>query len=132
MEQQDTQLHPETEKATTCYLKWFNTAKGFGFVVPEGSTDDVFLHASILQRGGHPIIGKGALLSCVVDKSDNGYFVKDVVNVIQPGECPFAKKKSSNPFSSLNQRVYEISCITKLEIWHKLKIWCKMLLENCG
>ncbi|MGB1077054.1 MAG: cold shock domain-containing protein [Bdellovibrionales bacterium] len=103
MEQEIAKPQQNVQTATTCYLKWFNTAKGFGFVVPEGATDDVFLHASILQRGGHPIIGKGALLSCVVDKSDNGYFVKDVLKIIQPGECPFAK--SDEEIETLGEHV---------------------------
>lgn len=34
-------------------VKWFNNAKGFGFVVPEGSTDDVFAHFSQIQMEGY-------------------------------------------------------------------------------
>ncbi len=92
MSDQDT--HPESakDKAQICTLKWFNTAKGFGFVVPENTTYDVFLHASILQGGGHPLIGKGAILSCHIDQSDNGYFVRDVIEVLQAGESLFAKE----------------------------------------
>ena len=81
----------DQDQAMVCHLKWFNTSKGFGFVVPENDTRDVFLHASVLQRGGHPLVGKGALLSCVLEESENGLFVKDIVNVIEAGECPFAK-----------------------------------------
>ena len=33
-------------------VKWFNTQKGFGFIKPEGSSQDVFVHISALQAAG--------------------------------------------------------------------------------
>jgi CspA family cold shock protein len=34
-------------------VKWFNNTKGFGFIVPNGSTDDVFAHFSQIQMDGY-------------------------------------------------------------------------------
>ncbi len=33
-------------------VKWFNPAKGFGFVAPEDKSKDVFIHISALERAG--------------------------------------------------------------------------------
>ena len=33
-------------------VKWFNTAKGFGFIAPEGGRKDVFVHISSVERAG--------------------------------------------------------------------------------
>lgn len=33
-------------------VKWFNETKGFGFIAPEGSDKDVFVHISAVQAAG--------------------------------------------------------------------------------
>jgi CspA family cold shock protein len=33
-------------------VKWFNKIKGYGFIVPEGGGDDVFVHVTVLEKSG--------------------------------------------------------------------------------
>lgn len=69
-------------------LKWFNAAKGFGFVIPEDNPVDAFLHITQLQRIGMHGLGEGAVILCAVDHGDKGATVTRVAEVITPGNLP--------------------------------------------
>lgn len=40
-------------------VKWFNPAKGFGFIAPEDEGKDVFIHISALERAGISGLSEG-------------------------------------------------------------------------
>ena len=44
---------------TTGTVKWFNDAKGFGFITPESGEKDVFVHISALQAAGMDTLTEG-------------------------------------------------------------------------
>ena len=44
-------------------VKWFNDAKGFGFIEPEGGGEDVFAHFSAIQMDGFRTLKQGSRVS---------------------------------------------------------------------
>lgn len=44
-------------------VKFFNTAKGFGFIQPETGDKDVFVHISAVKRAGLETLSEGQRLS---------------------------------------------------------------------
>jgi len=40
-------------------VKWFNNAKGYGFILPEGGGDDLFAHFSSIQMEGYKTLKAG-------------------------------------------------------------------------
>ncbi|MEM7071638.1 MAG: cold-shock protein [Pseudomonadota bacterium] len=44
-------------------VKWFNTTKGYGFIVPEDGSKDVFVHISALEKAGLRQLNDGQKVS---------------------------------------------------------------------
>ncbi len=52
-------------------VKWFNDAKGFGFITTEGG-EDVFVHFSAIQAGGFRSLPEGAAVELDVTQGPKG------------------------------------------------------------
>jgi CspA family cold shock protein len=53
-------------------VKFFNAAKGYGFVAPEGGGKDVFVHITAVQRSGIPELAEGTRISFEVQPDKRG------------------------------------------------------------
>jgi len=62
-------------------VKWYNPDKGFGFVQLADGSGDAFLHASVLERGGHNSVSPGATLEVRIGPGPKGPQVTEVVSV---------------------------------------------------
>jgi CspA family cold shock protein len=58
-------------------VKWFNAAKGFGFITRENG-DDVFVHFRSIQGKGHRSLGEGQRVVFSVAEGDKGLQAVDV------------------------------------------------------
>jgi cold shock protein len=58
-------------------VKWFNAAKGFGFIQRENG-EDVFVHFSAIQASGYRSLDEGARISFVVKKGPKGLQADEV------------------------------------------------------
>ena len=57
---------------TTGTVKWFNDAKGFGFITPSDGSKDVFVHFSALQGDGFKSLTDGAQVEYDLAQGDKG------------------------------------------------------------
>jgi cold shock protein len=53
-------------------LKFFNGAKGFGFITPADGSKDVFVHASALEASGVAALNEGDKVTFVVEDDPRG------------------------------------------------------------
>jgi CspA family cold shock protein len=56
----------------TGIVKWFNDAKGFGFITPDGGGDDLFAHFSAIQAGGFKSLQENQRVSFDVTDGPKG------------------------------------------------------------
>jgi len=53
-------------------VKFFNTAKGFGFITPDGGTKDVFVHATAVEAAGMRSLAEGQRVAYDVQPDARG------------------------------------------------------------
>lgn len=70
-------------------VKWFDPAKGFGFIVADGEPSDILLHANILRNFGQGSVADGAGISAVVQRTQKGIQAVEVLKIEPPAGMPF-------------------------------------------
>ena len=56
----------------TGIVKWFNNAKGYGFIVPDGGGEDLFAHYSTITMDGYKTLKAGQAVSYEVTTGPKG------------------------------------------------------------
>lgn len=60
-------------------VKWFNDAKGFGFIAPEDGSSDLFVHYSAIQSKGFRTLQEGQRVAFEVVQGPKGAQASNVV-----------------------------------------------------
>ena len=74
-------------------IKWFDVAKGFGFIVPDNGMPDVLLHVTCLRRDGYQTAYEGARVVCEVLQRAKGLqafriLSMDESTAVHPAQMP--------------------------------------------
>lgn len=59
-------------------VKWFNDAKGFGFIEPEGGGEDVFAHFSAIQMSGFRTLKQGEKVEFDLVRGPKGQLAQNI------------------------------------------------------
>jgi CspA family cold shock protein len=77
-------------------IKWFDIAKGYGFIVPDSGLPDVLLHVSCLRRDGYQTAYEGARVVCEAVERPRGMQVFRVISMdtstaVHPSQMPLPR-----------------------------------------
>ena len=76
-------------------VKWFNNAKGYGFILSEESGDDIFAHYSAIEMEGYKTLKAGQVVNFELINGDKGVHAAH----IHAGDEP-SQQQASNTESS--------------------------------
>ena len=62
-------------------VKWFNEAKGFGFITKDDDKKDIFVHFTAIKAEGYRTLKEGERVSFEIEKGDKGDKAVDVCKV---------------------------------------------------
>lgn len=74
-------------------VKWFDVAKGYGFIIPDNGMADILLHATVLRREGVQVVYEGARVVVEATQGRRGWQVFRVKSIdsstaIHPAQMP--------------------------------------------
>lgn len=62
----------------TGVVKWFNNAKGYGFVVAENSEEDIFVHYSAIDMDGYKTLKAGQSVKFDLEQGPKGVHATNI------------------------------------------------------
>ncbi|RZT97982.1 cold-shock protein [Rivibacter subsaxonicus] len=77
-------------------VKWFNDAKGFGFIEPEGGGEDVFAHFSAIQMEGFRTLKQGSRVSFELVDGPKGKLAQNI-SALETGSVARSGSEASAP-----------------------------------
>ena len=82
-------------------VKWFNDAKGFGFIEPEAGGEDVFAHFSAIQMDGFRTLAQGSRVSFDLIQGPKGQLAQNITPLDTPANQSSAQEKAPRELSEM-------------------------------
>lgn len=97
-------------------VKWFNDAKGFGFIEPENGGADVFAHFSAIQMDGFRTLKQGSKVSFELVEGPKGLLAQNIrpvdaraltIDALTPDNRRSVHDEPSDPFDHPVERLHQ-------------------------
>ena len=83
---------PSSDRRVRALVKWFVPTKGYGFLVPEDGSADIFCHGTVVQASGYDVLLQGAMVTCEVVEGRKGVEASRILAVDVPANVLLAGK----------------------------------------
>ena len=79
-------------------VKWFNDAKGFGFITPDDGGEDLFAHFSAIQMNGFKTLKEGQKVQFEVVQGPKGKQASNITARCLTGSAPLIRPRCGGVF----------------------------------
>lgn len=81
-------------------VKWFNNAKGYGFILEDGKTEDLFAHYSAIKMDGYKTLKAGQAVTFEVIQGPKGLHAVDIAAATTPDVAAAASDTKNTAVAS--------------------------------
>lgn len=81
-------------------VKWFNNAKGYGFILPDEGNEDLFAHYSVIAMEGYKTLKAGQPVTFDISEGAKGLHAINIMNC----EHENPQASPSEPASTVDER----------------------------
>ena len=85
-------------------VKWFDSTRGFGFLVSDEIEGDLLLHFSVLREHGRRSVPEGALIECVPMRLERGLQARRVLSIDVSCALPVQPRSPISPSERANRQ----------------------------
>ncbi len=78
-------------------VKWFNNAKGYGFILPDNGSGDLFAHYTSIEMDGYKTLKAGQVVTFEIIDGDKGSHAVKIVPEVEDSSTP---AKETTPATS--------------------------------
>jgi cold shock protein len=71
-----------SDHIVTCSVKWYNSKKGYGFLLPDNGGPDILLHANVLKNAGVGSVADGVQLEVIAKRVEGRWNATTVTKII--------------------------------------------------
>lgn len=93
---------------STGQVKWFNNAKGFGFILPDGGGDDLFAHYSAIGMEGYKTLKAGQMVSFETIEGPKGLHAANIQPLSTPSAAPAQAEAQSQDGDEVDNAGVEV------------------------
>lgn len=86
----------EESSPVSARVKWFDSTRGFGFLVSEELDGDILLHFSVLREHGRRSLPEGAMVECIAVRQDRGLQAKKILSIDLATAAPPPPRSTSS------------------------------------
>ena len=86
-----------SDEQLTGTVKWFDNAKGFGFIAPDGADKDVFVHYSDILQDGFKTLHEGERVEFIIYMAEKGPQAGSVRKVASQGDAQYPDDNRDEP-----------------------------------